>query len=193
MAWFFMIIRYNQNTHTMRIKKLHILFLCLFAIISLGEIQAQVGIGTENPTNTLHIKPENSNEDPLKIEDLNQLMTGDSAFLVVDPSSGVIRYMPYSEFLNYVNINVDNSNTNELQNASEVPLSPNFDIDSNGFIEENVQEAIEALANTLPKGTYKTIGDARAAGLEDGESFYADPKGVFGCSGCIITLFEGMN
>ena len=177
----------------MKKRKLLTLFLFFFTTFYISEIHAQVGIGTENPTNTLHIKPADSNEDPLKIEDLNQLMQGDSAFLVVDPSTGVIRYMPYGELLNHVTLNVDQSNTNEIQNASEVPLSPNFDVDSNGFMEENVQEAIEALASKLPKGTYKSIGEARSAGLVNGEAFYSHPEGLFGCSGCIITLYEGMN
>ncbi len=176
----------------MKKRKLLGLALFLFASFYYNQVQAQVGIGTDNPTSTLHVKPTDPNEDPIRIEDMNQIMQGDSAFLVVDPASGEIRYMPMDNFLDYVSFNYDSSNTNELQNASEVPLSPNFDVDSNGFIEENVQEAIEALASKLPKGTYKSIGEARAAGLIDGESFYTDPEGVFGCSGCIITLYEGM-
>ncbi len=166
--------------------------LFLFASFYFNQVNAQVGIGTDNPTNTLHVKPLNPNEDPIKFEDMNQIMQGDSAFVVVDPASGVIRYMHKDDFFDYVNFTYDSSNTNELQNASEVPLSPNFDVDSNGFIEENVQEAIEALSSKLPKGTFKSIAAARASGLVDGESFYTDPEGLFGCSGCIITLYEGM-
>ncbi|MFK7771533.1 MAG: hypothetical protein AB8F94_05305, partial [Saprospiraceae bacterium] len=137
--------------------------LFLFASFYFNQVQAQVGIGTDNPTNTLHVKPLDPNEDPIKFEDMNQIMQGDSAFVVVDPASGVIRYMLMDDFLDYVTINNDSSNTNELQNASEVPLSPNFDVDNNGFIEENVQEAIEAFSNKLPKGTFKSISEARAS------------------------------
>jgi hypothetical protein len=175
-------------------KKRKILGLTLFLFISFyfNQINAQVGIGTDLPTNTLHVKPIDPNEDPIRFEDMNQIIQGDSAFVVVDPASGVFRYMHMENFLDYVSFNYDSSNTNELQNSSEVPLTPNFDVNNNGFIEENVQEAIEALANRLPKGTFKSIVDARASGLVDGESFYTDPEGVFGCSGCIITLYEGM-
>lgn len=176
----------------MKKRELLGLLLFLFTTFYFNQVNAQVGIGTDNPTNTLHVKPADPNEDPLRFEDMNQIMQGDSAFVVVDPASGVIRYMPMDNFLDYVNFTYDSSNTNELQNASEVPLNPNFDVDSNGFIEENVQEAIEALASKLPKGTFKSIAEARASGLVDGESFYTDPEGVFGCSGCIITLYEGM-
>ena len=176
----------------MKKRKLLGLALFLFASFYYNKVNAQVGIGTDNPTNTLHVKPLDPNEDPIKFEDMNQIMQGDSAFVVVDPASGEIRYMHMDNFLDYVSFTYDSSNTNELQNASEVPLSPNFDVDSNGFIEENVQEAIEALASKLPKGTFKSIAEARASGLVDGESFYTDPEGLFGCSGCIITLYEGM-
>jgi hypothetical protein len=84
-------------------------------------------------------------------------------------------------------------NANELQTASEVPLSPALDINTDGQEELNVQQAIEALVASMPKGTYASIGEARTAGLTDGDSFYASPKGVFGCSGCVITLHPGMN
>lgn len=172
-------------------KKRKFLGLFLFLFTSF-YVKAQVGIGTDDPTNTLHVKPSEPNEDPIRFEDINQLMQGDSAFVVVDPASGEIRYMLMNSFLDYVNFSYDTSNTNELQNAFEVPLNPNFDVNNNGTIEENVQNAIEALADKLPKGTFKTIAEARASGLVNGESFYTDPAGVFGCSGCIITLYEGM-
>lgn len=175
-------------------KKSKILGLTLFILTSFyfNQLHAQVGIGEDNPTNTLHVKPMVPNEDPIRFEDMNQIMQGDSAFVVVDPASGVIRYMQMDNFLDYVNFAYDPSSTNELQNSSEVPLNPNFDVDNDGFIDENVQEAIEALATKVPKGTYRSIAEARASGLIDGESFYTDPEGVFGCGGCIITLYQGM-
>lgn len=175
----------------MKSRKLLPLFLILFTSVCFNQLNAQVGIGTDSPENTLHVRPLDPNEDPLKVENLNQIVQGDSTFLVVDPSTGVIRYMPILELGNYISI--DQSNTNELQNANEVPLSPIFDVDGNGLPENNVQEAIEAFSLKLPKGTYKSVGDARLAGLNNGDAFYTDPEGVFGCSGCIITLYEGMN
>ena len=82
---------------------------------------------------------------------------------------------------------------NEIQDAPNVSLDEASDLDGDGTPELTVQEAINALSNKLPKGTFKTIGHARFAGLVDGDSFYAHPEGVFGCSGCIITLLPGMN
>jgi len=174
--------------------RIKILTFFLFTITAfLNQANAQVGIGTDTPTNTLHVKPVDANEDPLRIENINQIVQGDSAFLVVDPTTGVIRFMEINNLLDHVNFTVDTSVTNELQDASQVPLSPFIDLDGNGFIEQNVQEAIELLADRLPKGTYKSVGEARDAGLENGDAFYTHPQGVFGCSGCIVTLYEGMN
>jgi hypothetical protein len=90
-------------------------------------------------------------------------------------------------------IDPDDDPTNEIQNALEVPIVPNLDLDNNGIPEQNLHQAIFVLGNKLAKGTYKSIGDARNAGLINGDSFWADPKGLFGCSGCIITLHPGMD
>ncbi len=165
----------------------------LLCILFAQESFAQVGIGTESPTNTLHIKPTDPNEDPLRIENINKIMQGDSALLVLDPNTGVVRYLLIDSIFNYMSYDVDISTENELQNASQVPLSPAFDIGNDGSQEANVQAALLTLADKIPKGTFKSIGQARAAGLLNGDSFWADPKGLFGCSGCVITLHPGMN
>ncbi len=166
-----------------------------FSSLVLSKVHAQVGIGTENPSNTLHIKPVDPNEDPLRIENLNQVMQGDSALLVVDPATGIVRYLHIDSLFNYMtnSEDLDFDATNELQDAAGVPLSPAIDIDNDGNEESNVQEAINLLSKKLPKGTFKSIGEARLAGLIDGDSFWADPQSVFGCSGCVITLHPGMN
>ncbi|MEL6675117.1 MAG: tail fiber domain-containing protein [Bacteroidota bacterium] len=71
--------------------------------ISLSVVKAQnTGIGTTNPTNTLHIKPDTSlaNPDPIRIENLRFYSSGaDSALLVCDPATGIVRYMSLSSFV----------------------------------------------------------------------------------------------
>jgi hypothetical protein len=177
-------------------NRILIVLVVFSASLLLSELNAQVGIGTENPTNTLHIKPLDSNEDPLRIENLNKIMQGDSALLVVDPATGVVRYLHIDSLLSlmqtYYN-DLDNDPTNEWQNALEVAMAPATDLDNDGIAEQNVHHAIWVLGGKLPKGTFKSTGEARDAGLVDGDSFLADPKGVFGCSGCTITLHPGMD
>ncbi len=167
--------------------------LMIGSVLVLTKVEAQVGIGTNTPSNTLHVKPADSNENPIRIEDLKKISQGDSTLLVVDPTTGVIRYMQIDSIFQHMSFEVDIDAENELQDADEVPLNPDLDIDSDGIAETNVQEAIEKLGQALPKGTFRSIGDARAAGLIDGDSFWADPQGVFGCSGCVVTLHPGMN
>jgi len=176
-------------------KNNFIVLVVLFSSLFLSELHAQVGIGTENPTNTLHIKPLDPNEDPLRIENLNNIMQGDSALLVVDPASGVVRYIHIDSLFALIPTyeDPDDDPTNELQNSFEVPIIPNSDLDNNGIPEQNLHQAIYALGSRLPKGTFKSISEARDAGLIDGDSFWADPKGIFGCSGCVITLHPGMD
>ena len=175
-------------------KRLNLITLVTFLFLGfVQKIDAQVGIGTENPQNTLHVKPSDPNEDPIRIENINRIMQGDSALLVLDPATGVVRYLILDSIFNYLSFEIDQSSENEIQNAAEVPLEPSFDIDDDGTIENNVQEAIITLADKIPKGTFKSIGEARSAGLVNGDSFWADPQGVFGCSGCVITLHPGMN
>lgn len=177
-------------------KKLNFIVLIGLSLsLSLSELQAQVGIGTEDPTNTLHIKPLDSNEDPLRIENLNNIMQGDTALLVLDPATGVVRYLLIDSLFAMMPTynDPDSDPTNELQNALEVPIVPNMDIDNNGIPEQNIHQALWVLGQKLPKGTFKSISEARDAGLGNGDSFLADPKGIFGCSGCVITLHPGMD
>lgn len=183
-----------RNTTYTKMKRFILTTVAFVGLILVSNtINAQVGIGTDAPTNTLHIQPSDPNEDPLRIENLKQILQGDNSLLVVDPTTGVVRVMNIDSIFNHLSVEIDLSNTNELQNAQEVPMSPSLDIDGDGIAETNVQEAIATLGEQLPKGTFRSIGEARLAGLNDGDSFWADPQGVFGCSGCVITLHPGMN
>ena len=173
-------------------KTVFLTFAVLTLVSMMTKLNAQVGIGTDAPTNTLHVKPTDPNEDPLRVENLNELLQGDTALLIVNPVTGVVRYVRIDDLLNHMTTEIDRSNTNELQSADEVDLAPNIDFNNNGIVVKNVQEALEAIQKKSPKGTFKSIAEARNAGLIDGDSFYTDPKGRFGCSGCIITLYPGM-
>ncbi|PKR79686.1 hypothetical protein CW751_13685 [Brumimicrobium salinarum] len=63
-------------------------------IISTAHVTAQnVGINEENPTNTLHIKPLNTGDEPLRIEGLTAVSAGENALLIHNPSVGVVRYI----------------------------------------------------------------------------------------------------
>ncbi|MEM6802552.1 MAG: hypothetical protein AAF696_14180 [Bacteroidota bacterium] len=145
------------------------------------------GVGVVKPTHTFHVKPANNNPvpDPVRFENLQPLVAqSDSMVLVVDPAVGVLRV---------IHIDQLRGAGNSRQNAAEVELTQTSDLDGDGNVELSVQDALDAIYNNLPKGTFKTIGEARAAGLVDGDSFIAHPEGVLGCAGCTIKLYPGMN
>ena len=88
------------------------------------------GMGTTSPTHTLHIKPDpnNPNPDPLRLENLQEYEAeGDSSLLVVDPATGVLRYMTISQILSLVTPDEDPwysvlSNTPATANTDDVYL-----------------------------------------------------------------------
>lgn len=215
----------TQRTNTSVMSQLILianrLFLFMLCYLSLHVVYAQnSGVGTPNPTHTLHVKPMESNpeQNPIRIENLQDyLPASDSMLVVVDPSMGVLRLIHIDSLRQNLQSNgstswfgitqkppgfadnvdhvedADADPSNEIQDATEVSLDEPADINDDGVPELSVQEAIDALVDKLPKGTFKSIGHARSAGLDDGDSFYAHPEGVMGCSGCIITLLPGMN
>lgn len=193
--------------------------IALFLTCSYSAFAQNSGVGTPFPTHTLHVKPLASNPErnPIRIENFQPYQAQkDSMLLVVDPTMGVVRVMHIDSVKNMLvqnsikwetieeipsgfrdridNVEDNDSNpTNEIQNSYEVNIPFSFDVDHDGNDEKILQEALDAIAQKLPKGVFKTIGEARLAGLEDGDSFYAHPRGVLGCNGCVITLFPGMN
>lgn len=78
------------------------LLICLFLCSYLTGISQNTGIGTLNAKNTLHIavQADNSVKDPLRIDSLKLYQsTADTSFLVLDPDSGVVRYMPMNNLV----------------------------------------------------------------------------------------------
>lgn len=166
--------------------------LFVLVLISGGVLCAQnTGIGTLYPKNTLHIVPEegNSVKDPIRIDSMQLYNSAtDTTFLVMDPDSGVLRYMPISA------LSIGNGGSGSAnQSSDEVALTTPIDIDADGIPEQNVQQALILLSQRMPRGTFKSYGEARAAGLLDEDYFVAHPDGVFGCPGCLMILKSGMN
>ncbi|MEL6190810.1 MAG: tail fiber domain-containing protein [Bacteroidota bacterium] len=82
-------------------------FILTLLLITAGiSMQAQNnGVGTKEPTHTLHVKPDvsNPNQDPLRLENLqSRRAAGDSTVLVVDPATGIVRYMPIDSLIRVI-------------------------------------------------------------------------------------------
>ncbi len=74
-----------------------LLFIILIAISFSGNSQS-VGIGTITPSHYFHVVPPTGTGDPIRIEGL-QGYSAETDVLVVDPTTGVIRYMPLGSIL----------------------------------------------------------------------------------------------
>ena len=73
--------------------------LCLIAI----KLTAQnVGINQPSPTHSLHISPINNGDDPIRIEGLQSYNIGDTSLLIINNSTGVVKYITSSDFVNLI-------------------------------------------------------------------------------------------
>ncbi len=113
--------------------------LCIFLLIVIGTNAQNVGINQANPTNSLHITPVNIGDNPLRVDGIQAYTVNeDSSLLVINPSTGVVKYMNASELANSIISNsfITNlgdsliSNSNFINNLGDsLFLSQNF-IDS---------------------------------------------------------------
>lgn len=124
-------------------KEIVSLFIGIFIISNLfGQ---NVGIGTANPTNTLHVKPINLGANPLKIEGLNTYNIGDTSILMINPVTGVVKYANTTDFINLLTsgggISDDDQNidsltligidlTTYIENGDSASVDLSFIIDS---------------------------------------------------------------
>ncbi|MEM6800529.1 MAG: tail fiber domain-containing protein [Bacteroidota bacterium] len=94
-------------------KELRIFLLVMSCLLSLGKLLAQnTGIGTISPSHTLHVKTVsgNPNSDPLRIEGLlNYIPAGDTAVLLVNPDSGIVRIMHMDSLMAKHGLNIYNT------------------------------------------------------------------------------------
>lgn len=65
----------------------------VFLLIPFVNYAQNVGVNQENPTNTLHVTPQNPSDEPLRIDGLTLFTPGDSALLIHNPNNGVVRYI----------------------------------------------------------------------------------------------------
>lgn len=75
-------------------KKL-ILFPLLLSSFSL--LAQNVGINQSSPTNSLHVSPINSGDDPLRIDNMQSYVSGDTTLLIIDNTTGLVRYVDKSD------------------------------------------------------------------------------------------------
>jgi len=64
------------------------------ALLTATTMQAQnVGINQNAPTNSLHVSPINTGDDPLRIDGMQSYVSGDTTLMIIDNTNGIVRYV----------------------------------------------------------------------------------------------------
>lgn len=128
-----------------------VLITLLFITFSFLTFSQSVGINQAFPTNSLHISPFNTGDNPIRIDGLQPYTIGDTALLIIDNNTGIVKYINTSDFVNLISngsgLGSDNQNIDSLilngynlttfisnGSSASVNLSPLSDSISNSII-----------------------------------------------------------
>ena len=118
------------------------LYSLLFGLASVVAAQAQnVGINQNSPTNSLHISPVNTGNDPLRIDGMQSYVSGDTTLMIIDNSNGIVRYVAKSDLGSMIgNILFQDSDfTNNLNTYVTNNTSSDTDVDSARVVGNTLQ------------------------------------------------------
>ncbi len=119
-------------------KNTALFFLLLVSGITLAQ---NVGINQVYPTNSLHISPVNIGDNPLRIDGVQSYSIGDTSLLMINTTTGIVKYINPSDLVNLISngvgLGTDNQNLDSLTlsgfsltsfiengNSASVDLSP---------------------------------------------------------------------
>ena len=128
-----------------------VLITLLFIAFSFLTFSQNIGINQTSPTNSLHISPFNTGDNPIRIDGLQPYTIGDTALLIIDNNTGIVKYINTSDFVNLISngsgLGSDNQNIDSLilngynlttfisnGSSASVNLSPLADSISNSII-----------------------------------------------------------
>lgn len=89
-----------------------LIIICLYISFFIQGFSQNTGVGTTSPTHSLHVKAVsgNSNRDPIRLEGLLEYRAmADSTILLVNPDSGLLRYLHIDSLMSKYGINVYNT------------------------------------------------------------------------------------
>jgi hypothetical protein len=101
-------------------ESLRISFLFVFITIFLHGISwgQNVGINEPNPTHTLHIKPLNPGDEPIRIEGVQAAVGGENGVLIHNTADGIVRFITIGQVQDQIDTHLDSlsfdANTNIL-------------------------------------------------------------------------------
>jgi len=145
------VILINTFINLYKITFMKVSILLLFFVFSISVFGQNVGINQNNPTNSLHVSPFNIGDNPIRIDDLQPYTVGDTALLIINQATGIVKYINNADFINVISngsgLGTDNQDIDSLVltgynlatfirggDSSSVDLSPLVDSISNTII-----------------------------------------------------------
>jgi hypothetical protein len=148
-------------------------FFFMSLLIMQDALSQNVGINEPNPTNTLHIRPLNPGDEPLRIEGVTMVNAGDSALLIHNPATGIVRYITMNNLS-------DSLVTNIFQNDIFLDSIVNIIYDygdtllfNQDFI-TNIQDSVDTHLDSL------TLSNTVLSGWVDGDNYDVDLNSLTG-------------
>jgi len=75
----------------------------IFALLILNTYSQNIGINQVNPTNSLHVSPVSPTDNPIRIDGLKSFTIGDTSLLILNQSTGIVKYITTNDFVNIIN------------------------------------------------------------------------------------------
>lgn len=150
-----------------------IAILLLSFIFTFDAFGQNVGINEPNPTNTLHIRPLNSGDEPLRIEGVTMVNAGDSALLIHNPATGIVRYITMNNLTDSLITNVVNDQT-FLDSVVNIIYNYGDTLLYNEQFITNVQDSIDTHLDSL------TLSNTILSGWVDGTNYDVDLTSLTG-------------
>ncbi len=153
-----------KNTNSL----LRAVFIFLASLVMTSDLLGQnVGINEPNPTNSLHIRPLNSGDEPLRIEGVTMVNAGDSALLIHNPASGVVRYITLTNLTDSLVVNIFDNQT-FLDSIVNIIYEYGDTLLYNQDFITNIQDSIDTHLDSL------TLSNTILSGWVDGTNYDVD-------------------
>lgn len=112
-----------------------------FFFVSFSLFSQNVGINQSAPTNSLHVSPITIGNDPLRIDNMQSYVSGDTTLMIIDNTTGIVRYVAKSDLGGMLgNILFQNATfTDSLNNYVTNNSGTDTDVDSARVVGNTLQ------------------------------------------------------
>jgi len=76
----------------------------MLGLLTYTGYSQNVGIGQQNPSHLLHITPQSTTDDPLRIDGLKPFGVADTLIMVINNTTGVVKYINPSDLVRVLGV-----------------------------------------------------------------------------------------